>query len=99
MVFFRILGGIAIGMASMNAPTYIAEIAPADKRGKLMTYYQMAVVIGFFVVFLTTYVIGSELSEQNNIDFGWRYMFWSELMPAHCIFSFTFYGTEKPDVG
>ncbi|MEL4455793.1 sugar porter family MFS transporter [Lutimonas vermicola] len=82
MVFFRIIGGIAIGMASMNAPTYIAEIAPADKRGKLITYYQMAVVIGFFVVFLTTYVIGSELTEQNNIDFGWRYMFWSELIPA-----------------
>lgn len=82
MVFFRILGGIAIGMASMNAPMYIAEISPAEKRGTLVTYYQMAVVIGFFVVFLTTYFIGNELSEQQNIDYGWRYMFWSELIPA-----------------
>ena len=86
MVFFRILGGIAIGMASMNAPTYIAEISPAEKRGTLVTYYQMAVVIGFFVVFLTTYFIGSELTDQDNIDFGWRYMFWSELIPASLFF-------------
>jgi len=96
MVFFRILGGIAIGMASMNAPTYIAEIAPADKRGKLITYYQMAVVIGFFVVFLTTYVIGSELTEQNNIDFGWRYMFWSELIPATLFFVLLFMVPQSP---
>ncbi len=96
MVFFRILGGIAIGMASMNAPTYIAEIAPADKRGKLITYYQMAVVIGFFVVFLTTYVIGSELTEQNNIDFGWKYMFWSEMIPATLFFSLLFMVPKSP---
>jgi len=96
MVFFRILGGIAIGMASMNAPTYIAEISPADKRGTLVTYYQMAVVIGFFVVFLTTYFIGSELTEQNNIDFGWRYMFWSELIPALLFFFLLFAVPKSP---
>jgi SP family xylose:H+ symportor-like MFS transporter len=96
MVFFRILGGIAIGMASMNAPTYIAEISPADKRGTLVTYYQMAVVIGFFVVFLTTYFIGSELTEQNNIDFGWRYMFWSELIPALLFFLLLFAVPKSP---
>ena len=82
MVFFRLIGGIAIGMASMNAPMYIAEISPADKRGTLVTYYQMAVVIGFFVVFLTTYFIGNGLTEEQNINVGWRYMFWSELVPA-----------------
>ena len=96
MVFFRILGGIAIGMASMNAPTYIAEISPAAKRGTLVTYYQMAVVIGFFVVFLTTYFIGSELTEQNNIDFGWRYMFWSELIPALLFFILLFAVPKSP---
>lgn len=82
MVVFRILGGIAIGMASMNAPMYIAEISPAKNRGTLVTYYQMAVVIGFFVVFLATYFIGNGLTEEQNIDYGWRYMFWSELVPA-----------------
>ncbi len=82
LVFFRILGGLAIGIASMNAPMYIAEIAPAEKRGNLVTFYQLAIVIGFFVVFLATYVIGNNLSEAENIQFGWRQMFWSEMIPS-----------------
>lgn len=82
LVFFRLIGGLGIGMASMNAPMYIAEIAPAARRGKLVTYYQMAVVIGFFVVFLATYFIGSNLTEAQNIEYGWRQMFWSELIPS-----------------
>ena len=45
LVIFRIIGGLGIGIASMNAPMYIAEIAPADKRGHLVTYYQLAIVI------------------------------------------------------
>jgi len=96
MVFFRILGGIAIGMASMNAPMYIAEIAPAAKRGKLVTYYQMAVVIGFFVVFLVTYFIGDGLSESENLSYGWRYMFWSELVPALLFFVLLFMVPKSP---
>jgi len=51
LVIFRIIGGIGIGIASMNAPMYIAEIAPAKKRGTLVTFYQLAVVLGFFVGF------------------------------------------------
>jgi len=82
LVFFRILGGLAIGIASMNAPMYIAEIAPAEKRGNLVTFYQLAIVVGFFVVFLATYFIGNNLSEAENIQFGWRQMFWSELIPS-----------------
>ncbi len=82
LVFFRILGGLAIGIASMSAPMYIAEIAPAKKRGNLVTFYQLAIVIGFFVVFLATYLIGNNLSEAENIQFGWRQMFWSELIPS-----------------
>ena len=82
LVFFRLIGGLGIGVASMNAPMYIAEIAPASKRGNLVTYYQLAVVIGFFIVFLATYFIGSKLTEAENLQFGWRRMFWSELIPS-----------------
>ncbi|NNL15636.1 MAG: sugar porter family MFS transporter [Flavobacteriaceae bacterium] len=82
LVFFRLIGGLGIGVASMNAPMYIAEIAPASKRGNLVTYYQLAVVIGFFIVFLATYFIGSNLTEAQNLQFGWRRMFWSELIPS-----------------
>ena len=96
MVFFRILGGIAIGMASMNAPMYIAEISPAAKRGTLVTYYQMAVVIGFFVVFLATYFIGNGLTEEENITHGWRVMFWSEMIPAILFFVLLFMVPKSP---
>lgn len=82
LVIFRILGGLGIGIASMNAPTYIAEIAPAKIRGTLVTYYQLAIVIGFFVVFLATYFIGNSATEAENIERGWRIMLWSELIPS-----------------
>lgn len=82
LVMFRIIGGLGIGIASMNAPTYIAEIAPAKIRGTLVTYYQLAIVVGFFVVFLATYFIGSSATEAENIERGWRLMLWSELIPS-----------------
>ncbi|WP_178983367.1 sugar porter family MFS transporter [Winogradskyella helgolandensis] len=82
LVVFRIIGGLGIGVASMNAPMYIAEIAPSNIRGRMVTYYQLAIVIGFFVVFLATYFIGNDLSIEENIEFGWRRMFWSELIPS-----------------
>ena len=92
LVFFRIIGGLGIGMASMNAPTYIAELAPAAIRGKMVTYYQLAIVVGFFIVFLATYAIGNSGDESYNLNYGWRLMFWSELIPCalflHCCCSF-----------
>ena len=66
LVIFRIIGGLGIGIASMNAPMYIAEIAPSNIRGKMVTYYQLAIVVGFFVVFLATYFIGNNLPYTTN---------------------------------
>ena len=58
LAIYRIIGGLAVGMASLAAPMYIAEMAPPKHRGRMVSYYQLAVVIGFFVVFLATYFIG-----------------------------------------
>ena len=96
LIIFRILGGIGVGIASMNAPTYIAEIAPSDKRGTLVTYYQLAIVIGFFVVFLATYFIGQDMTETENIQTGWRYMFWSELIPCVLFLGLMFLAPMSP---
>ena len=96
LVFFRIIGGLGIGIASMNAPMYIAEIAPASKRGNLVTYYQLAIVIGFFVVFLATYFIGSNLTQNENLEFGWRRMFWSELIPSLLFLFLLFFVPKSP---
>lgn len=93
LVIYRIIGGVGIGFASMAAPMYIAEISPAAQRGKMVSLYQLAIVFGFFAVFLATYFIGggntNGLTEQQiadnhayNLSRGWRVMFWSELLPA-----------------
>ncbi len=96
LVIFRIIGGLGIGVASMNAPTYIAEIAPARIRGTLVTYYQLAIVIGFFVVFLATYFIGNSATEAENIQNGWRYMLWSELIPSTLFLILLFFVPKSP---
>ncbi|QED38614.1 sugar porter family MFS transporter [Antarcticibacterium arcticum] len=96
LVIFRLLGGLGIGIASMNAPTYIAEIAPAKIRGTLVTYYQLAIVIGFFVVFLVTYFIGNAATPEENIQDGWRYMLWSELIPSLSFLVLLFFVPRSP---
>ncbi|MEL6190535.1 MAG: sugar porter family MFS transporter [Bacteroidota bacterium] len=96
LVFFRIVGGLGIGIASMNAPMYIAELSPANIRGKMVTIYQMAIVLGFFIVFLTTYFIGSGQSEEYNLNTGWRWMFWSELVPCLAFFLLLFFVPRSP---
>lgn len=96
LVVFRIIGGLGIGIASMNAPMYIAEIAPAEKRGQLVTFYQLAIVLGFFAVFLVTYFIGNSLTEAESLAFGWRRMFWSELIPSGLFLFALFFVPKSP---
>lgn len=96
LVIFRIIGGLGIGLASMAAPTYIAEISPKDKRGILVSFYQLAVVTGFFVVFLATYTIGEGNTPAENIESGWRWMFWSELIPCLIFLILTFFIPRSP---
>jgi len=107
LVFYRIIGGLAVGMASLAAPMYIAEIAPPKSRGRMVSYYQLAVVIGFFVVFLATYFIGGgdtqdialqelKLLHEYNVSQGWRIMFWSELLPAVTFFLLLFSVPHSP---
>ncbi|WP_299108930.1 sugar porter family MFS transporter [uncultured Winogradskyella sp.] len=96
LVIFRIIGGLGIGIASMNAPMYIAEIAPSNIRGRMVTYYQLAIVVGFFVVFLATYFIGNGLTEAENIAFGWKRMFWSELIPSGLFLFLMFFIPKSP---
>lgn len=96
LVIFRIIGGLGIGIASMNAPMYIAELAPSTIRGKMVTYYQLAIVLGFFSVFLVTYVIGDRLSQTENIAIGWRHMFWSELVPSLLFLILLFFVPRSP---
>ena len=107
LVIYRIIGGIGLGIASMTAPMYIAEIAPPKLRGRLVSYYQLAIVIGFFVVFIITYFIGGgntydltpdELTaiHDYNVNRGWRLMFWSELIPSSLFFILLLFVPNSP---
>lgn len=82
LVIARMIGGVAVGAASMLSPLYISEIAPAEKRGTLVSLYQLAIVIGINIVFFLNYLIAEANTEQWNIDMGWRYMLGSETIPA-----------------
>ncbi|HEY9596747.1 MAG TPA: MFS transporter, partial [Cyanophyceae cyanobacterium] len=86
-IFWRALGGIAVGMASVIAPAYIAEVAPAHLRGRLGSLQQMAIVVGIFIALLCDYFIalGAGGSAELPFWFGvpaWRWMFWTEIPPA-----------------
>ena len=58
-IFYRLIGGLGIGAASVLAPAYIAEVAPAALRGRLATLQQLAIVLGLFAAFLSNYIIAS----------------------------------------
>ncbi|MDR1880976.1 MAG: D-xylose transporter XylE [Tannerellaceae bacterium] len=80
--FYRIIGGIGVGLASAVCPMYIGEIAPAEIRGKLVSLNQFAIIFGMLVVYFVNWAIanGQEIAWINRI--GWRYMFLSEAIPA-----------------
>ncbi|PSB04287.1 sugar porter family MFS transporter [Merismopedia glauca] len=85
-IFWRALGGIAVGMASVIAPAYIAEVAPAELRGRLGSLQQMAIVVGIFVALLCDYFIAVAAGSASNLFWfnipAWRWMFWTEVPPA-----------------
>ena len=59
-IFFRILGGIGVGLASMLSPMYIAEIAPAHRRGNMVSWNQFAIIFGMLVVYFVNYSIARQ---------------------------------------
>ena len=81
-IFYRIIGGVGVGLASMLSPLYIAEIAPAEKRGSLVSLNQFAIIFGMLVVYFVNYYIASQGDDNWLNSIGWRWMFASEVIPA-----------------
>lgn len=85
-VVYRVLGGMAVGAASVMTPAYISEVAPSAYRGRLATIQQVAIIGGLFMAFLSNYVLAwISSSAMAELWFGfatWRWMFWMELLPA-----------------
>ena len=99
-VFFRILGGLAVGAASILCPAYISEIAPSGIRGSLATLQQLMIVVGLFMAFVSNYLIAGaagSASETFWLGYGaWRWMYWMEIVPAVLFFFTLLFIPETP---
>lgn len=94
--WYRILGGIGVGIGSAIAPVYISEITPEQSRGKYVALYTLGIGIGALTVYIVNLIIVSGQSTAWIDDIGWRYMFASEMIPAFLFFALLFFVPETP---
>ena len=99
-VIYRVLGGLAVGAASVMAPAYISEVSPARYRGMLTSIQQIAIISGLFAAFLSNYLLAGEAAGSTNMLWmnyeAWRWMFWIELVPAFLFFFMLWFIPESP---
>lgn len=101
----RFIGGIGIGIASALSPMYIAEISPANIRGRLVSLNQMTIVLGILGAQIANWLIADEVPVDYtaneilaswNGQMGWRWMFWAEAVPASLFLLLAFFIPESP---
>jgi sugar porter (SP) family MFS transporter len=92
LLAFRFLGGIGVGWASVVCPLYIAEIAPASRRGRLVALSQFNIVLGILLAYLSNWLIGAGVRGGE----AWRWMFAVEAVPAAAFFGLLFLTPESP---
>lgn len=104
-IIYRIVGGVGIGIASTLSPLYIAEVSPAEYRGRLVSINQLAIVIGILAAQIVNLLIADpvsvsassmEILHSWNGQHGWRWMFWAELLPAVLFLGFMFLVPKSP---
>lgn len=89
-LFFRLLGGLAVGISSVTAPIYISEVSPADRRGRLVGLFQFNVVLGILISYLSNYLISQ--SGENS----WRWMLGVQAFPSFLYFILIYFIPESP---
>jgi len=94
--FYRIIGGIGVGMASAIVPMYIGEISPAGIRGRLVSFNQFAIIFGMLVVYFVNWGIANGQTTEWVNTIGWRWMFVSEALPAGLFGILLFLVPETP---
>lgn len=101
----RFFGGVGIGLASGLSPMYIAEVAPADIRGRMVSLNQMMIVFGILVAQIVNWLIAQpmaagiteeEIAASWNGQMAWRWMFWVPMIPATLFLVFSFFIPESP---
>ena len=96
----RFIGGVGIGVASALSPMYIAEVSPAEIRGRMVSLNQMTIVLGILAAQIVNMLLARETavaeSQAWNIAWGWRWMFWAETLPAALFLLMSFFIPESP---
>jgi SP family xylose:H+ symportor-like MFS transporter len=95
-IVYRVIGGVAVGLASVIAPMYVAEFAPSAVRGQLGAYQQIAIAGGICMVLFVNWGIGLQGDDAWVIKTGWRYMMLSMVVPALAFFWLSFTVPESP---
>jgi SP family sugar porter-like MFS transporter len=101
-IFLRIFGGIGIGIASNLSPMYIAEVSPGHIRGRFVSINQLTIVLGILSAQLANWLIADAVAPSEDIlnswngQYGWRWMFWAQTLPASLFFIFVFFIPESP---
>ncbi len=94
LLFFRFLGGVAVGGASVVCPIYITEIAPAKRRGLLVAVSQLNIVVGILLAYFSNYLVAYLLSAENAA--AWRWMFGVMAVPSLAFFAAALFIPESP---
>ena len=96
----RFVGGVGIGVASALAPMYIAEVSPAEIRGRMVSLNQMTIVLGILAAQIVNMLLARDTSIAENmawdVEWGWRWMFWAETLPAALFLLLSFFIPESP---
>ena len=96
----RFIGGVGIGVASALSPMYIAEVSPAHIRGRMVSLNQMTIVHGILGAQIVNMLLARDTSIVENaawnLEWGWRWMFWAETVPAGLFLVMSFFIPESP---
>ena len=96
----RFIGGVGIGIASTLAPMYIAEVSPADIRGRMVSLNQMTIVLGILGAQVVNWLLAKDITvaaaQVWNVEWGWRWMFWAETLPAALFLLMSLFIPESP---
>ena len=96
----RFIGGVGIGVASALAPMYIAEVSPSEIRGRMVSLNQMTIVLGILGAQIVNMLLARDTSVADNLawdmEWGWRWMFWAETVPAALFLVMSFFIPESP---
>ena len=99
-ILYRVMGGLAVGAASIVCPAYISEIAPSAIRGRLSSLQQLAIVLGLFFAFLSNYLFAGAAGTAGNTFWwsfqAWQWMFWAEIIPSVAFFLGLLFIPESP---